>query len=92
MMLAGSIWESALRMPQIAVIMGCMIPIVAIINGSWYKAQKVRAEHDLERMLVERGMSAHEIERIMVAGYHEESETLNNCRWPSVLSVAISTR
>ena len=54
-------------MPQIAVIMGCLIPIVGIISGYWYKTQKVRAEHDLKRMLAERGMSADEIERILAA-------------------------
>lgn len=47
--------------------MGCLIPIVGIISGYWYKAQKVRAEHDLKRMLAERGMSADEIERIVAA-------------------------
>ncbi len=67
MMLAGNIWEWVFGMPQIAIIMGCLIPIVGIISGYWYKAQKVRAEHDLKRMLVERGMSADEIERIMAA-------------------------
>ena len=67
MMLAGNIWESVFRMPQIAIIVGCLIPIVGIIASYWYKAQKVRAEHDLKRMLVERGMSADEIERIVVA-------------------------
>ncbi len=66
-MLAANIWELIFRMPQIAVIMGCLIPIVGIISGYWYKAQKVRAEHDLKRMLAERGMSADEIERIVAA-------------------------
>ena len=66
-MLAGNIWESVFRMPQIAVIMGCLIPIVGIVGGYWYKTQKVRAENALKRMLVERGMSADEIERIIAA-------------------------
>ena len=67
MMLAGNIWESVFGMPQIAIIMGCLIPIVGIISANWYKTQKVRAEHDLKRTLAERGMSAEEIERTVAA-------------------------
>ncbi len=67
MMLAGNIWEWVFGMPQIAIIMGCLIPIVAIVSGNWHKTHKVRAEHDLKRMLAERGMSADEIERIVAA-------------------------
>ncbi len=67
-MLASSLWESAFRMPQIAIIMGCLIPIVGIIASFWYKAQKVRSEHQLKRTLIERGASADEIERILAAG------------------------
>ena len=48
-------------MPQIAIVMGCLIPIVDIIAGYWYKAQKVRSENQLKRSMIERGMSATDI-------------------------------
>lgn len=91
-MLAEQTWHKIFEMPHILFIIGCLIARTAILGSFWYKAQKLQSENALKQMLVVRGMSAHEIERIMVAGYHEESETLNNCRWPSFLSVAISTR
>ena len=64
-MLAKSIWEFVFSMPQIAVIMGCLIPIVAILGSFWYKAQQVRSENELKRTLVERGMTVEEIERVI---------------------------
>ena len=66
-MLAGSFWEFVFQMPQLAIIMGCLIPIIAIIASFWYKAVKVRAENDLKRSMVDRGMSPDEIERIIAA-------------------------
>ena len=74
MMLAGNIWESVFQMPQIAIIMGCLIPIVGIISSYWYKVHKVRAENNLKRMLAERGMSADEIERIVAASSKDDDE------------------
>ena len=62
-------------MPQIAVIMGCLIPIVGVIASAWYKAQKVRSENQLKRTLVERGLSADEIERIISAQAKEASDS-----------------
>ena len=68
-MLAGSsFWEMALQIPQIAIIMGCLVPISAILGSCWYKAHKVRSENHLKRTMVERGMSADEIERVIAAG------------------------
>ena len=70
-MLAGQAWQGIFEMPQIAIIMGCLvgclIPIVGIIAFYWYKAQKVRSENELKRTMVDRGMSADEIERILAA-------------------------
>ncbi len=66
-MLVGQAWQVIFGMPQIAIIMGCLIPIVSVISSYWYKAQKVRSEHELKRKLVDRGLSADEIERIMAA-------------------------
>ena len=71
-MLAASFWHSVLGMPQIAIIMGCMIPIVAICFQFWFKAQKVQSDNHLKRLMLERGMSAEEIERIISAGTEPE--------------------
>ena len=66
-MLANSLWEYIFDMPQLPIIMGCLIPIVAIIAKVWYNTQKMRAEHELKQSMVERGMSVDEIERVIAA-------------------------
>lgn len=73
-MLAEKGWQVIFGMPQIAIIMGCLIPIVSVIANYWFKAQKTQSENVLKRTLVERGLSASEIERIMAAGNEEESD------------------
>ena len=73
-MLAYSIWESIFRIPQLPIIMGCLIPIVAIICSFWYKAQKVRSDKELKLSMLQRGMSAEEIERVISAGAEHDSE------------------
>lgn len=74
-MLAEQLWHKIFGMPQIAVIMGCLIPITGIIASYWYKAQKLRSEHELKRTLAERGMPADEIERIIAAQAKEPSDS-----------------
>ena len=64
-MLIAEGWYTVFQMPQIAVVMGCLIPIAAAIGSFWYKGQKVRSENNLKQSMVERGMSAEEIERVM---------------------------
>jgi len=66
-MLADSMWARMMEMPQIAIIMGSLIPIVGLIANFWYRAHKVQSENQLKRTLVERGMSADEIERVIAA-------------------------
>ena len=73
-MLAYSLWDSIFRIPQLPIIMGCLIPIVAIIGNVWYKAQKDKQDHDLKRRMLERGMSAEEIERVISAGVKDDAE------------------
>jgi hypothetical protein len=51
----------------IAVVMVFMVPIVAILAGIWGKIEQTRAECDLKRSMVERGMSAEDIERVMAS-------------------------
>ena len=73
-MLAYSIWESFFRVPQLPIIMGCLIPIAAIIGHFWYKAQKVRSDKDLKLSMLKRGMSAEEIERVISAGAEDDAK------------------
>ena len=73
-MLTGQAWQVIFGMPQIAIIMGCLIAIVGIVASYWYKAQKVLSANVLKRTLVERGLSADEIERIIAAGDEEQSK------------------
>ena len=53
----------------VAVAMGIMIPIVAIISAEARKFFAHRADLEVKRDMVERGMSAEEIERILEAGH-----------------------
>ena len=48
------------------------VPLAVIIAGAWYKATKVRHETDLKRAMVDRGMSAEEIERVIAAAPKDE--------------------
>jgi hypothetical protein len=52
---------------SLAIIGVFSIPIVAIVGGLWYKIRTVTSENDLKRAMVERGMSAEEIERVLGA-------------------------
>ena len=48
------------------------VPLAVIIGSAWYKMNRVRYECELKRSMIERGMSADEIERVMAAGSKEE--------------------
>lgn len=54
-------------MPQVAIVMGCLIPIVGIVAYYWYESQQVRSDNELKRTMVERGLSVDEVERILAA-------------------------
>ncbi len=71
-MLAYSLWESIFRIPQLPIIMGCLIPISAILGYFWYSTQKNKQNNDLKKSMVERGMSAEEIERVISAGVEDD--------------------
>ena len=74
-MLAYSFLESIFDVPQLAIIMGCLIPISAILGYFWYTTQKNKQNNDLKQSMVERGMSAEEIERVISAGVeHDDDE------------------
>ena len=74
-MLAEQLWHRIFDMPQIPFIIGGVIAITGIIASYWYKAQKLQSENALKRTLVERGLSADEIERIIAAQAKEPSDS-----------------
>ena len=54
--------------PQITVpILIFAIPIVAIVAAFWHASIKTRAETELKRQMIEAGMSAEDIERVLAA-------------------------
>lgn len=54
--------------PQtLTIVLVFSIPLVTIIGGLWFKAQKIKSEHELKQAMVQRGMSAEEIERVLAA-------------------------
>ena len=73
-MLAEVTWSTLFQLPQLAIVMGCLTAMTAIIGIAWYEAEKFKSNTELKRSLVERGMSASEIERIMEAGDEEKQE------------------
>jgi hypothetical protein len=62
-MLADIVWD------QNTVMWVCIfaVPIASILGGIWYKIERVRSDNELKRTMIERGMSAEEIERVIVA-------------------------
>lgn len=52
------------------IVVGIMLVVVGIpvVASYWYKTVVRTSENDLKRSMVERGMSAEEIERVIAAG------------------------
>ena len=64
-MLAEVVWTRE----TVAAAMGCAIPIVFIVVAGWHRVEKVRAATALKRKMIDRGMSADEIERVLKADH-----------------------
>jgi hypothetical protein len=62
-MIGEMIWNAQ----TLGVVLGCGIPLAAIIGGIWLVALRTRSLNDLKREMVQRGMSADEIERVLAA-------------------------
>ena len=45
-----------------------VVPVVAIIAYFWHETCKARSNNELKQSMVERGMSAQEIEQVVNAG------------------------
>lgn len=63
-------WQSIFAMPQLLIVMIFLIPIAAIGFHYWYKTRKAESENELKQSMVQRGMSADEIERVMATRTH----------------------
>ena len=67
MLAASSVWHLVFGMPQILFIVGGVVAIAAIAFLHRYKSQKVQSDNEVKRTMVQRGMNAEHIERIMPA-------------------------
>lgn len=62
-MLAEIIWDKQ----TLGVVMIFSIPLVTIVGMMWVWLERSRSENELKRSMIERGMSAGEIERVIAA-------------------------
>lgn len=51
-----------------AIVMGCLIPMVIVSVSFWASVKKNRDNNELKQTMLDKGMSAEEIERVMNAG------------------------
>ncbi len=73
-MLAETAWSTLFELPQIAIVMGCLTGIAVIVGVVWCNVETTKSNNELKRTLVDRGLPADEIERIMAAGKDEDDE------------------
>ena len=74
-----------------AVLMGPLIAITAVVSAAWARVRRVEAqahivemEAALKQQMIERGMSAEEIERVLAAGSSAGKQKLvGDARWRS---------
>ena len=62
-MLSDIVWDAG----TITMVGVFAIPLATIIGGLWYKLEKAKSDNLLKQRMVERGMSAEEIERVLAA-------------------------
>ena len=53
--------------PVIAIACGCAVGVVGIVAGAWQKNRKIELEIALKQEMLQRGMSAEDIERVIKA-------------------------
>jgi hypothetical protein len=65
-------WDRLLQPDTLAILLmfgaPIVVPLIAIVGYFWHSAVKTKSENELKRSMVEQGMSADEIERILNAG------------------------
>lgn len=62
-MLADIVWNEN----TIAIVCVFAVPVVAILAVFWAQVEHRKSDNELKRSMVERGMSAEEIERVIAA-------------------------
>ena len=60
--------ELVWNVQTLVIVLSFSIPLVVIVGGLWLKAMKFKSETELKQAMVQRGMSAAEIERVLAAG------------------------
>jgi hypothetical protein len=68
MLLADFSWNSLLSPPVLAIGGSMIVGMVAIGGGIWAAHKKSQMQMELKQDMIERGMSAEEIERVLKAG------------------------
>lgn len=63
-MLADIDWSLGL----VATILSLSVPIVGLVAYYWYQTATKLSQNELKREMIERGMNADEIERVLRAG------------------------
>jgi NADH:ubiquinone oxidoreductase subunit 3 (subunit A) len=53
---------------NIVVVLAMSIPIIAVVGYYWSEVLKNRSNNELKKSMLERGMSAQEIEQVINAG------------------------
>ena len=55
----------------LVIILCCGLPMVIVVGVFIFHARKHESDNELKRSMIERGMSAEEIERVLAAGHEE---------------------
>ena len=62
-------WEKIFSSPDtLVLVLAFSIPIIAVVGHYWHEIVKNRSNTELKRSMLERGMSAQEIEQVLNAG------------------------
>ena len=61
---SGFVWNAG----TVAIVAGCAIPVAAIVGWAVVEIFRIRSTQDLKRQMIDKGMAADDIERILAAG------------------------
>jgi hypothetical protein len=60
-------WDRGTLIPLVAIVTGALIAITAIISGQWRRIRQAEIDAALKQEMLNRGMPAEEIERVVRA-------------------------
>ena len=60
-------WDPSKLIPLVAIVTGALIAITAIISGQWRRIRQAEIDAALKQEMLNRGMPAEEIERVVRA-------------------------